>query len=539
MSEKLGRYRLLKLIATGGMGEVFLARQEGPAGFAKTVVIKRILRHLARDQGFIDLFLNEARLAALLQHPHIAQVFGLEHEDGSWFIAMEYVHGRSLRDVLEAARKKGLKVPVRIAARLASQALQGLHFAHELTDARGRPLGILHRDVSPENLLVSFAGALKLVDFGIAKAVRAEEAKVGRPKGKLAYMAPEATVAGGTVDRRADVYAVGVVLYEVLTLQLPPNTPRTVAEAQAPREPYVAEPNLPGPINQVLARAMAEDPARRFADAQEMSDALEGYLVGTRQPVTPADVAEFLQALFGDEATAAVALEAGVTSTAVLPGGTQPLSLPHLSPVGGAVSAASLPSLAPVPGSTRPLSAPQLSPVAPSARELAPVNERRQLVLPVLVGAVTASLIFFLVLLAVWPRAPASTEEIPLVEAGPNDLQIPELEIPVEVETTVDPEPPEVTPAEPPGAPTEPTAVRRPPVRRPARTGRVTIRVNPWAEVSFGGRTLGTTPLPPVEVPAGTATFVLRNSQLGVTRRVSVKVPAGGSVVLKADLFKR
>lgn len=539
MSEKLGRYRLLKLIATGGMGEVFLARQEGPAGFAKTVVIKRILRHLARDQGFIDLFLNEARLAALLQHPHIAQVFGLEHEDGSWFIAMEYVHGRSLRDVLEAARKQGLKVPVRIAARLASQALQGLHFAHELTDARGRPLGILHRDVSPENLLVGFAGALKLVDFGIAKAVRAEEARVGRPKGKLAYMAPEATVPGGTVDRRADVYAVGVVLYEVLTLQLPPNTPRTVAEAQGPREPWVAEPNLPGPINQVLARAMAEDPARRFADAQEMSDALEGYLVGTRQPVTPADVAEFLQALFGDEATAAVALEAGVTSTAVLPGGTQPLSLPHLSPVGGAVSAASLAALAPVPGGTRPLSQPQLSPVAPSARELPPVTGRRQLLLPVLVGAVTASLIFFLVLLAVWPRAPASVEEIPLVEAGPNDLQIPELEIPVEVETTVDPEPPDLAPVEPPGTATEPAAVRRPPVRRPARTGRVTIRVNPWAEVSFGGRTLGTTPLPPVEVPAGTATFVLRNAQLGVTRRVSVKVPAGGSVVLKADLFKR
>lgn len=532
MSEKLGRYRLLKLIATGGMGEVFLARQEGPAGFAKTVVIKRILRHLARDQGFIDLFLNEARLAALLQHPHIVQVFGLEQEDGAWFIAMEHVHGRSLRDVLEAAKKKGLKVPVRLAARLASQALQGLHFAHELTDARGRPLGILHRDVSPENLLVSFSGTLKLVDFGIAKAVRAEEAKVGRPKGKLAYMAPEATVAGGTVDRRADVFAVGVVLYEALTLQLPPNTPRTVAEAQAPREPYVAEPNLPGPLNQVLARAMAEDPARRFADAQEMSEALEGYLVGTRQPVTPADVAEFLEALFGDEATAGVALEAGVTSTAVLPGGTQPLSLPHLSPVG----AASAPHLSPVPGGTRPSSVPQLAPVAGAAP--ASGGGRRQLVVPVLVGAVTASLIFFLVLLAVWPRA-GNPEEIPLVEAGPNDLQIPELEIPVEVETALDPEPPEVTPVEPPPGAPETAPVRRPPVRRPVRTGRVSIRVNPWAEVSFGGRALGTTPIPPVEVPAGTATFVLRNAQLGVTRRVSIKVPAGGSVVLKADLFKQ
>ncbi len=523
MSETLGRYRLLKLLATGGMGEVFLARQEGPAGFSKTVVIKRILRHLARDQGFIDLFLNEARLAALLQHPHIAQVFGLEHEGGTWFIAMEYVHGRSLRDVLEAARRQGLKVPVRLAARLASQALQGLHFAHELSDARGQPLGILHRDVSPENLLVSFSGTLKLVDFGIAKAVRAEEAQVGRPKGKLAYMAPEGTVAGGTVDRRADVYAVGVVLYEALTLQLPPNTPRTAHEARAPREPYVAEPNLPGPLNQVLARAMAEDPARRFEDARQMSEALEGYLVGTRQAVTPADVTEFLEALFGDEARAGVTLEAGVTSTAVLPGGTQPLSLSHLSPV---------------PGGTRPLSMGQLLPVpaGSSVRALPPVSERRQLVVPLLVGAVTASLIGFLVLLAVWPRAPVS-EDIPLVEAGPNDVQIPELEIPLEVEAELDPEPPEAV--EPDAPRPGPGAVRRPPVRRPARTGRVTIRVNPWAEVSLGGRSLGTTPLPPVEVPAGTATFVLKNSQLGVTRKVSIKVPPGGAVVLKADLFKK
>jgi serine/threonine-protein kinase len=184
--ESLGRYRLIKLLATGGMGEVFVARQEGPAGFTKTVVIKRILRHLAGDQNFIDLFLNEARLAAQLQHPHIAQVFGLENEGNTWFIAMEYVHGRSLRDVLRAAREQRLLVPPRIAARLAAQALQGLDFAHELTDERGQSLGILHRDVSPENLLVSFSGSVKLVDFGIAKAMTGAATRVGRPKGKLA-----------------------------------------------------------------------------------------------------------------------------------------------------------------------------------------------------------------------------------------------------------------------------------------------------------------------------------------------------------------
>ncbi|MBL8932953.1 MAG: protein kinase, partial [Archangium sp.] len=134
--EKLGRYRLLSLIATGGMGEVFLARQEGPAGFSKTVVIKRILRHLARDQGFIDLFLNEAQLAAQLQHPSITQVFGLEREGDTWFIAMEYVPGRSLRALIDTCREKKLHVPAPIAVRLISQVLQGLEFAHELKDER-------------------------------------------------------------------------------------------------------------------------------------------------------------------------------------------------------------------------------------------------------------------------------------------------------------------------------------------------------------------------------------------------------------------
>jgi serine/threonine-protein kinase len=326
-------------------------------------------------------------------------------------------------------------------------------------------------------------------------------------------MAPEATVPGGTVDRRADVYAMGVVLYETLTLQLPPNTPRTVKEAQAPREPYVAEPNLPGPINAILARAMAEDPARRFQDARQMSEALEGFLVSTRQSVTPQDISEFLEAVFGDEARAGVVLEAGATSTAVLPGGTAPLSMPQLSPV-------SLPSR----GSLPPV------PSAPT---------RRQVVLPVLVGAATALLVGFLVLLAVWPRTPGgTTDDIPLVAAGPRDEQFPEIEIPVEVEAALDPAPPEA--AEPPPAVHPgPPGVRRPSVRRAPRPGRVTIRVNPWAEVSYGGKVLGTTPLPPVEVPSGTAVFTLKNSQLGVTRRVSVKVPPGGSVVLKADLFSK
>lgn len=516
MPETLGRYRLLKLLATGGMGEVFLARQEGPAGFAKTVVVKRILRHLASDQGFIDLFLNEARLAAQLQHPHITQVFGLEHEGNSWFIAMEYVHGRSLRDVIGAARRLGLKLPPRLAARLASQALQGLHYAHELTDARGRPLGILHRDVSPENLLVAFSGAVKLVDFGIAKAMTETGARVGRPKGKLAYMAPELTVAGGRVDRRADVYAMGVVLSEALTLELPPGTPKTADEARAPRAPYQPNPALPPGLDQLIARALAPSPDARFDTAAQMSEALEGWLVSSAQAVVPGDVASFLSALFGDDAldaNAGVALDdAVVGTTGVLPrgrpGGTQPLSAPSLQPVRG-------------------------SPAAGPAPEPPP----RALTVPVLIGSVTALAVGFVLLLALWPRAATPlADEIPLVQPSPRDLVIPELVIPsiVELEAAeADAEPVDAG-----AGALEAPSPRPRPVRRPTRTGMVTVRVHPWAQVSLGGRRLGTTPLPPVEVPAGLATFTLENGQLGVTRKVSVKVPAGGAVVLKADLFK-
>jgi serine/threonine-protein kinase len=519
MTETLGRYRLLKLLATGGMGEVFLARQDGPAGFTKTVVVKRILRHLASDQSFIDLFLNEARLAAQLQHPHITQVFGLENEGNSWFISMEYVHGRSLRDVIAAAKQQGLKVPPRIAARLASQALQGLHYAHELTDSRGRTLGILHRDVSPENVLVAFSGAVKLVDFGIAKAMSDAGARVGRPKGKLSYMAPETTVSGASVDRRSDVYSMGVVLFEALTLAPPPGTPRTVEEARAPRSPYEADPSLPDGLNHILARAMAPTAEGRFETAARMSEALEAWLVSSAQTVVPGDIVGFLSALFGAtalDANEGVSLDGALLgTTGVLPRGkgTQPLS--------------SVPSLQPVRGATQPLnSVPSLQAV-PSADE-----GSRSLLWPVVIGTATALLVGFVLLLALWPRTPPpeATDEIPLVAVSPNDVMIPEMVIPAEVDFEE---------SEDAGVPVE-TPKPRPVVRRaPPKPGKVTVRVNPWAQVSFGGKNLGTTPLPPIEVPAGTATFTLKNDQLGVTRKVSVKVPAGGSVVLKADLFKK
>ncbi|MCU0699891.1 MAG: serine/threonine protein kinase, partial [Myxococcaceae bacterium] len=212
----IGKYRVLKHLATGGMGEVFLARQDGPRGFAKLVVIKRLLPQYARDPGFLEMFLNEARLAAQLHHPNIVQVFDLGEESGLFYLAMEYVHGATLRAIRQKLAERNVPVDPLLAAALVAQGLHGLHHAHTLTSDGGQLLRIVHRDVSPDNLLVGFDGAVKVVDFGIAKATSgASTTTTGTVKGKFAYMAPE-YLAGDAIDGRADVYSMGVVLYELL-----------------------------------------------------------------------------------------------------------------------------------------------------------------------------------------------------------------------------------------------------------------------------------------------------------------------------------
>ncbi len=544
MPEVLGRYRLMKLLSTGGMGEVFLARQEGPAGFAKTVVVKRVLRHLAKDQGFIDLFLNEAQLAAQLQHPNIAQVFGLEREGEAWFMAMEYVHGRSVRDVLDMARNRsrGLMVPPAVAARLASQALQGLDYAHHLTDSRGRPLGILHRDVTPENLLVSFSGLVKLVDFGIARAMTGAVTRVGRPKGKVGYMAPELTASGSRVDGRADLYGVGVVLYEMLRLTRPANVPSTTSDAVASeRKPYRRDPAVPAGLNDILVKAMAPAPKDRFASAGAMSDALESWLTAQGQTVLSSDVVAFLETLYGRsviEANPAVlplAPSDQPSSSVVALGGTQPLSA-----LSAAVFAPSLSGL----------------PVVHSPPPAAP--RRWSLRSGLLIGAGVVAVTSLGVGFALWH--PAAGPRATVAAPGPNsprpenlaDAGTPALATDADAGAEVEERLAEAG-GEAELGDEEPTDAGLGPDRRPfeassktsrqrhkkARPGKVIIKVMAGAEVFYAGKSLGVTPLDPVEVPAGTAVFVVRLRKLGVTRRVLVRVPSGGVVVLRADLGPR
>ncbi len=523
-TEKLGKYRLLSLIATGGMGEVFLARQEGPAGFSKTVVIKRILRHLADDQGFIDMFLNEARLAAQLQHPNIAQIFGLEHESDTWFIAMEHVHGRSCRSCLNEARKRNVRFPPRIAARICAQALQGLQFAHRLTDEGGRPLGILHRDVSPDNVLVSFSGAVKLVDFGIAKAMTRSFTFTGRLKGKFHYMAPEQFIPGATIDARIDLYAMGVLLHELVTLDMPGNSPKSPDEAVQNRGPWVVRNDLPPTLNAILEKALQGDPSKRWESADAFAHALEEFIAVSGEPLTAAHVASFLEELFGRDVVltnpSVATMEPGLGG-----GRTEQLPIPK----GAANPPSDLWAVSPT----------VIEPALQWSQRGGPTSGPDMVAVPLprRWPLLAAGAVAVLLGLGLWGALRPGPEPAVVVPGLKLDAPRVKVVAVAEAESPIDAgaEPAISPPVEDAADPKK--KKRRPP---PPKPGRVTVRVNPWAEVFFNGKSYGITPLKsPVEVPAGAATFTLKNPQLGVNKKVTVKVAAGTEVVLKADLFKK
>ncbi len=263
MSEgtQLGKYTLKRQLATGGMAEIWLGEQRGPGGFTKELVVKRILPHLANDEKFVQMFLDEARLAAQLTHPNIVQIFDLGEADGSYFIAMEYIRGHDLAQLREAGRAMGAPLDWLAAARIVADACAGLDYAHNFADSRGRPMNLVHRDVSPQNILVSDQGAVKLVDFGVAKAATStHKTQTGAVKGKFAYMSPE-QIRGEKLDGRSDLFAMGIVLFELLTGRRPFGADSELMALTAIMHhpaPDVQEinPNIPQPLRDVVAKAL-------------------------------------------------------------------------------------------------------------------------------------------------------------------------------------------------------------------------------------------------------------------------------------------
>ena len=301
--DRFGPYQLLDRVAIGGMAEVFKAKRTGVEGFEKIVALKRILPHLSDNKEFLDMFVDEAKMVAGLAHPSIVQIFDLGRIEKSYYIAMEYVHGHDLRTIMRRAREKGLRMPLDLSLRVVSQVCAALEYAHRKKDERGRPMEIVHRDVSPQNILISFEGEVKLVDFGIAKAAtKASNTDRGALRGKLLYMSPEQAW-GRAIDRRSDVFSLGIVLYEMVTETKPfigAGTEMTILELV--RQCVITpareiNPRVPEALDRVIMKALAREPGERYQDAGQMQRGLERFL-RERPPVTARDLARFLELIF-------------------------------------------------------------------------------------------------------------------------------------------------------------------------------------------------------------------------------------------------
>jgi serine/threonine protein kinase len=319
--EFVGRYELVRRLGSGGMAEVHLARATGLEGFEKLLVLKRILPHLSADPHFIKMFLAEARLAAVLDHPNIVQVFDLGFDDGDYFFTMEFVYGENLQAIQRAARHARQRLPFEMAVAIGIGTATGLHYAHERVGWDGHPLGIVHRDVSPTNVMVTYDGCVKVADFGIAKVTnRTDVTRAGMRKGKVPYMSPEQCRAE-KLDRRSDLFSLGIVLYECTTgrrlfdgdNEFGVMNRIVNGDIEAPSN---VRPGFPKELERIILRALAVDKQRRYVDARELGLDLERFARERKLDVSAGALGHWMHqvfhprpypwgALVGDPATSA------------------------------------------------------------------------------------------------------------------------------------------------------------------------------------------------------------------------------------------
>ena len=302
--ERLDRFELVAELASGGMATVYLARLSGVAGFQRLVAIKRLHPHLAKEPEFIEMFLDEARLAARIHHPNVVPIQEVGESKSGYYLVMDYVEGDTLARLLARAAQSKLEVPWSVTVRIILDTLAGLHAAHELTDDLGQPLAIVHRDVSPQNILVGSDGIARITDFGVARAAsRLSTTRSGQLKGKLAYMAPE-QARGESIDRRADVFSCGIVLWEALALRRlfkgdgeAATLNRVLYDAIVP--PSAHRPEVPPLLEQVCMKALERDASQRFDSAEAFADELERVARSLSCVGSVRDVATCLEQVFG------------------------------------------------------------------------------------------------------------------------------------------------------------------------------------------------------------------------------------------------
>jgi serine/threonine-protein kinase len=310
--EPAQRYRVIERLESGGMAEVFRAESTGLEGFRKQVAIKCVLPHLGRNAKFISMFLDEARLSAQLSHSNCVQVFDIGVRDDAYFIVMEFVDGANLKAIAASMQNKGRSFPIPAATYIAHEICKGLSYAHELTDRSGMSLHLVHRDVSPPNVLVTKHGEVKIVDFGLAKASsQLEPSEPGVIKGKFAYLSPEAAH-GEDVDCRADVFAVGIILWELLAgrrLFSGDTDVQILHKVHAAKVPSISQINrsVPPELERIVHRALARDRRDRYPSARELGQDLSRFMFRFAQPVSGYDIATIVQATMREKENARLA----------------------------------------------------------------------------------------------------------------------------------------------------------------------------------------------------------------------------------------
>src|ERR1700722_5509610 len=311
---KLGRYSVFAELASGGMASVYLGRMNGAVGFGRTGAIKRLHPHLARDPEFVSMFLDEARLAARVQHPNVVPAADVVTTENELFLVLEYIKGESLGGLIRASRTAGRSIPLPVVMSIAVGLLNGLHAAHEAKDEHGIPLCIVHRDVSPQNVIVGSDGVARVLDFGVAKAsTRLQTPRDGQIKGKIAYMAPEQIA--GNATRQSDIYSAGVVLWEALALQRLFTGENEAALLKAVIMPNIQapsgfNPDVPPELDRIVMRALSSNPEERFNTAHDMAEALDVCM----RPASAHQGAAWLESLAGKSLQARTALVAEVES---------------------------------------------------------------------------------------------------------------------------------------------------------------------------------------------------------------------------------
>jgi eukaryotic-like serine/threonine-protein kinase len=559
---RLGRYELFFRIGMGGMASVYLGRIGGEVDFERWVAIKQIHEHLAEEESFRNMFLDEARVAAQMSHPNLVQVTDVGLEEGRPFIVMEYVRGETLAQILKRCHRRSRKIPLAVAARIIACACEGLHHAHELRDPDGTPKGLVHRDLSPHNILISYEGGVKVADFGIAKAQgRSTHTRTGIVKGKPQYMSPEQATAKA-VDRRSDVFSLGILLYEAtLSRRLfkEESEYRTfyrITKGDVPT-PRSVERSYPAQLERVVMRALAVKPADRYQTARDLQIDIERSLSAIGESVNSADVEAFMATLFADRIRAHEDLLAWARSN---PTGVPPATH-HITNDETGSSSMSIPA-----GEGGFDATDEPLPVATPAR-----RSSRLVVTGILVGSLVAAVALgaLAVQLAKGPGddgagggSSRATKMAELIGTGAGAKSALDAAAPTKHGEALDAAPPadtggqvlvfdaseiqaadggvgdggEVLVFELDAGAADAQAKHG--VHRPQAqgTGTVSVMATPWCEVYLDGRRLGRTPIMRATVPAGRHTILLLPRGQEPGQRRTIRVQPGDNTPVSLNL---